>query len=134
MKSAFLLSTLLIAFASNSVAKDKCLRYDEEIRGLRGTLQIRVYFGPPNYGENPNTDSREAQAVLFLDKTICTVKDDGSDNTDQVNQFEITLIPSQTVQLSSLAGKKVIVSGKLFGAHTGHHHTPLLLSLSSITQ
>ena len=134
MKSASVLGAVLIGFACNCLAEDKCLRYDKEIRGLRGILQIRVFFGPPNYGDNPNTDSRETQAVLFLTKAICTVKDEGSDDTNEANQFELTLVPNQKVRLSGLAGRSVIVSGKLFGAHTGHHHTPLLLSLSSISE
>jgi hypothetical protein len=134
MKSASVLGAVLIGFACDSFAENKCLRYDEEIVGLRGILQIRVFFGPPNFGENPNTDSRETQAGLFLDKAICTVKEEGSDDTNEANQIELTLVPNQKVRLSNLAGKKVIVSGKLFGALTGHHHTPLLLSLSNISQ
>ena len=134
MKARLLLSIVLLTLTSNVIGKDACLRYNQEINSLRGILQIKVYFGPPNYGENPDTDSRETQGVLFLDKAICTAKEEGSEESTQVNQIEVTLVSSLKVRLFRFAGKKVIVSGKLFEAHTGHHHTPLLLSLSSITK
>lgn len=33
-----------------------------------------------------------------------------------------------------LVGKRVEAIGTLFGAHTGHHHTPVLLTVSTLTK
>lgn len=95
---------------------------------------LRTFFGPPGYGENPKTDSRETQGVLLLERSICI--DQNTDDFDpaETNQSEVTLVPINSVNLSSYVGKSVRVSGTLFHANTGHHHTAVLMELQSITR
>jgi hypothetical protein len=38
-----------------------------------------------------------------------------------------------SVPRKELIGKKVIVKGTLFHAHTGHHHTDVLMNVESIS-
>jgi hypothetical protein len=54
------------------------LHYGPEKVTLIGKLVSRTFYGPPNYGENPKTDSKESQYVLLLDSPIDVVgsKDD----------------------------------------------------------
>jgi hypothetical protein len=43
----------------------------------------------------------------------------------------VTLVPREGVHWEN--GQHVRVRGGLFVAHTGHHHTPLLLSVETVT-
>lgn len=118
----------LYAFYTGAVsAAENCLSYDKPI-SLSGILEIRVFFGSPNFGEDPETDSRDIQGILFLDKPICTVGEEF--NEAEKEQIEVTLIPTGSLNLADFAGQHVTVSGSLSHAHTGHHNTALLLALS----
>jgi len=115
-------------------AAGSCVQYGEALNGLTGIMQIRTFFGPPGYGENPVTDRREAQGILFLDRPICTVANEKTYEQAEANQIEVTLVPDSgpRVNFADFAGKRVSVHGKLFHGFTGHHRTPLLLELSGI--
>jgi hypothetical protein len=69
---AALFSLCAIGYASAdptiAVAVDPtgvCVDYNDPSVSLTGTLFSRTYFGPPNYGEKPSEDSREAAALLL---------------------------------------------------------------------
>lgn len=124
-----LLALLFITTASE--AKRQELRYETANVTLTGRVVYRTFYGPPNYGETPKTDSRETQAILLLDSPIDVI---GTPN-DEINETErgvkaITLVSDRS--LRSFVGKRVTVQGSLFHAHTGHHHTKVLMSVSSV--
>jgi hypothetical protein len=121
---------LLLVFLSTNCAAGVCLKYDDKTVSVRGKVIVRTFFGPPGYGEDPKTDSRERQALLKLDHPICV---DASSNEEfevaETNQKEITLVPAGSFSMSSYIGKRVTVKGSLFHAETGHHHTMILIQL-----
>ncbi|MFZ1873882.1 MAG: DUF4431 domain-containing protein [Chania sp.] len=119
--------TLFALYTSAVSAAESCLNYGKPI-SLSGIVEIRVFFGSPNYGEDPATDGRDIQGLLFLDKPICTVGEDY--NEAEKDQIEVTLIPNGSLNLSDFAGQHVTVSGSLSHADNGHHNTALLLDLS----
>lgn len=108
-------------------AAERCLNYGKPV-SLSGIVEIRVFFGPPNFGEDPETDSRNIQGILFLDKPICTVEEEFNDAEKE--QIEVTLIPTGSLDLADFAGRHVTVNGSLSHAHSGHHNTALLLELA----
>ncbi len=95
---------------------------------------MRLFYGPPNFGENPKTDSKELHRILVLDTPINvrgqTDMDRGNDRVENVQ--EVQLVTAKP--LKEMIGKKVIVKGTLFRAHTGHHHTDVLIIVQSIDQ
>jgi hypothetical protein len=101
---------------------------------LEGTVGLRTFFGPPNYGENPKTDSRETQAILTLEKAVCVDAKPSDYDEAERNQTEVTLVPSRGENLQVFEGKDVAVLGQLFHANTGHHHTPLLIQVQRIQE
>lgn len=115
------------------VAAADCFHYDSERVRLLGKLEIRTYYGPPGYGESPRSDRRERQAILLLAKPICVVG--GVDKTypSTSNESEVTLVPTRNQNLAKYRNKTVEVSGTLFGAHTGHHRTPVLIDMDTIS-
>ena len=94
---------------------------------------MKTFFGPPNFGEDPKTDSKEETRILVLGKPI-NVR--AKDETDPVvgpsaeNVRELQLVFNGP--LRKLVGKKLIVKGTLYHAHTGHHFTDVLLRVESI--
>jgi Domain of unknown function (DUF4431) len=121
----------LIGLATPSLCMaDNCLSYNQQSTTLRGIVTQQTFFGPPNFGETPEIDKRETQSVLMLAEPICVTASDDEDA--EQNQLQVTLVPRIKISLKALDGKQVKVTGKLFHAHTGHHHTPLLLELVSI--
>ena len=109
------------------------LEYEPAVVQLEGRLSIKTFFGPPNFGENPKTDSKEQTRILVLDRPI---KVRANDETDPVlgpsveNVRELQLLFDGP--LRKWVGKKLIVKGTLFHAHTGHHFTDVLLHVQSI--
>lgn len=107
------------------------LTYENDKATVTGRLVYRTFYGPPNYGETPKTDSRETQAILLLDSPIDVIANanDGISETER-GVRAITLVSDRS--LKSFAGKRVTVQGALFHAHTGHHHTKVLLTVAAV--
>jgi hypothetical protein len=116
----------------SSVHAETCQRYDVANTELTGRVHIQTFFGPPNYGESPETDSKERQAILHLNRPICTIATD--DSPAEENQSDVTLVPMGNFSLVPFEGKPVTVRGELFHAITGHHHTDVLISIDKAPQ
>jgi hypothetical protein len=118
-------------------AAETCLRYEPAGVEVSGKVVLRTFFGPPNYGENPGTDTRETQGLLELDSAICTTSSGSKDPNaeDERDQRVVTLIPTLSgLDLAAYAGERVRVKGSLSHAQTGHHRTPLLMTVAKITR
>ena len=104
-----------------------------------GTLSYQVFPGPPNYENIKTGDKPERAYILKLDRPICATGDeflDGKEMFDRVQLLADDASSAGRAALQSLKafdGTRVVVSGKSgFGAQTGHHHAPLLMTLVSI--
>jgi hypothetical protein len=120
-------------FAQTSQEKE-WVSYQPTVVELTGTLSVKTYYGPPNYGENPDTDAKEALPILILSKPINV-----RGNPDPKAAFDRKSVEDvQEIQLVLTAphkefiGKTVLVKGALFHAFTGHHHTDVLMDVRSI--
>lgn len=109
-----------------------CLRLDDPTVTLRGTVIVKTFFGPPNYGENPDTDSRETQALLKLDQPACVAMSQDDGTSDRQQQSLVTLVRGDKISFQPYRGKKVTVQGNLFQAFTAHHHTDVLIEVKHI--
>jgi hypothetical protein len=110
----------------------KELSYEPAVVELEGTLTIKTYYGPPNYGEHPKTDSKEAQWILRLNEPVDVIGDDRYPETMSVHgirYIQLVLLGRQ----SELIGRKVLAKGTLFHALTAHHHTDVLMDVQSIS-
>lgn len=117
--------------------KNEWVDYLPAVVELKGILSVETFFGPPNFGENPKSDSQEKAWILSLDKPI-NVR--GRTGPDVAYEYEgVSVEDVRKLQLvlpkphRELIGMKVIVKGTLFHAHTGHHHTDVLLDVQSIS-
>ena len=130
-KTFSLILALACVAALPAAGQRRALHYEPEKVTLTGRVVYRTFYGPPNYGESPKIDRRETQDILLLDSAVDVVAT-GNDPTDQTERGvkSITLVLDHSTR--HLIGKRVIVEGTLFHAHTGHHHTHVLMSVSSI--
>lgn len=126
---AFVTAALITVARPLSAAP--CVPYEPAVVTLSGTLVVQQAYGAPNYGGTPAQDTVERYYALQLDRPICV--DTGHD-TDvpeadvRVLQLVMGMLPSAP------AGAHASVTGTLFHGISGHHHTPVLLSVRTIAR
>ena len=109
-----------------------CLRFEPEIVEISGRLELRSFPGPPNYESVADGDDEERAFILVLAEAVCVDARPGSG----LNEWPLSGIRevhaySSKVELAKLVGKRVSLSGTLFTGHTGHHHAPVVLEVTS---
>jgi hypothetical protein len=123
---------------SSSLAHAECLDVNQTGRlAFEGTLTFHVFGGPPYNGGVRLGDTPEPTYVLKLDEPICATGDEFVDPNTAIEQIQIYPEDAEDRELSRdlrrLVGQRVRVEGKsAFGAHTGHHHAPLLLPITRV--
>ncbi len=104
-----------------------------------GTLSFQIFGGPPYNGGVAKGDTPEPTYILKLDQPVCVQGDDfleAGATIDRVQvypDFDLGRTAAMLAKMRGLVGARVVVQGKSpFGAHTGHHHAPLMLPISTI--
>lgn len=108
---------------------------EPSISHLKGNLITRLYYGAPNYGENPESDDKEYPFILQLDEPIEVHVSSENDKLTIIETSEIQLVSMSDEHfkfLKSHKNERIEVSGELFEAFTGHHHTNVLLVIDDI--
>jgi hypothetical protein len=122
-------------FNSYSKKNETNFFYYPSISKIQGQLTSRTFFGPPNYGEDPENDRKEKAYIIKLKEPVNVIS---KSNKIEEGDFDITRFNIREVQivsnndLTDLINKDVNASGTFFGAHTGHHRTEVLLEISQI--
>ena len=81
------------------------------------------------------SDQKEVVWILRLAKPVCVNADEVSDfnvERPRVTDVQLVLEPEMFAKYRSLLGKKVRATGTLFGEHTAHHFTPVLLDVTAV--
>ena len=165
MKKIILMGLVIVSFlvscGSSSEKKSQSLNVDEdtipvyvpteenkqdyfyypEISIISGTIKIESFFGPPGYGENPETDSREDAYILHLDNSINVISKDkepeeGDYNFTKYNIYKIHVTSSSTteVKLTNYINKKVRLTGTFSGSFSGHHHADVIMEVEKVEE
>lgn len=107
---------------------------------FEGLLTYKVFPGPPNFEDVRKGDKPEPTYILQLQKPICVSGDPFIDPKQQIDRVQI--FPDDANKetqalwkaLRQSVGKFVAVEGsEPFGAHTGHHHAPVVLPITKMT-
>src|SRR6478672_9306523 len=129
--------TLGLASAANAACLDL---KQTNVLSFEGTLNYRIFAGPPNYEDVRKGDTPEPTYILTLAEPICASGDEFVDPRDKFSQVQIFPESSDKAatalsrDLRRWIGKRVVVEGTPpFGAHTGHHHAPLMLPITRIS-
>ncbi len=97
---------------------------------IRGTIKLEPFYGPPNYGETPESDRQEMALILKLDAPICISSKPATPCKASEETHEIQLIWPKALGAWPHEGDCVQVKGRLFRAYSGYHRRPLLLSIT----
>jgi len=104
-----------------------CLNYEPDPVTLVGTVSRKTFLNV--------SEQKEIVWILELAKPICVNADEGSDfnlHRTRVSEVQLVLEPEMFGKYRRLLGKKVKATGTLFGEHTAHHFTPVLLDVTEI--
>jgi hypothetical protein len=125
---------LLVGFCA-SASGQKCLEYDPTV-SLSGTLRSQVFPGPPNYESIKRGDRKETAIILTLVARACTTGSDPQGfDVPETSLREMQLVVTKDAHWKTvrrLMGKRAIVTGTLFHAHTGHQRTKGLVDVANI--
>jgi hypothetical protein len=133
---AGLLSTVFfLSYASASVRHD-VYHYEPQTAELRGTIELQTFPGRPGYESIKNGDEVERGWYLRLERPIEVIKDDKDADPNASTEKNIKIlqmamkndVPTDQIPL----GKEVCVSGRLFHAISGHHHSRVLIEVQRI--
>lgn len=127
------LSLLVLNSFNASAQRQPCLNYETEVVQLIGTITKKTFPGPPNYRSIRSGDKPETYWVLQLPDTVCTQATGDNDAEDAVTQLQLILTGKQYALYKKFVGRRVKVTGKLSHAMTGHHHTPVLMEVTEIS-
>lgn len=111
---------------------DNWLRYEPVEVELAGRLAVVSRFGPPNFGENPETDEKIEVAVLVLSSPISVCADTTSELNDEplLGLDSVQLVRDDA--LRQYANQLVVLRGRLSRAVTGRHFFPAVLEVTSV--
>lgn len=134
-KILILAALLSLAVPLGAADKPAPYHYEPATSTLTGVVKNdRQYFGPPGFGENPKEDAKEVPERLVLDAPISIVPEKGDPTNHPVSEVgELQIVKGDAVpDLAPYLDRRVTITGKLFEAHTGHHHTPALIAAETI--
>lgn len=116
----------------------RCLQFEPAVSSISGTLERKTYPGPPNYEDVKKGDRAETGWYVRLADPICVAgkPDDDLNIRDVagVRLIQLVLVHDEYKTHAQLVGKKVKATGTLFTGHTGHHHTPVLLTVTRLNR
>jgi hypothetical protein len=123
-----------LALLCGSEAQAHCLDLRNPSQfDVQGVLSHHVFPGPPNFESVTSGDAPEPTYILELQEPLCVSGDDFIGDLDGITT--IHLVPSENTSsfLRRLQDRRVrAVLYDAFGAHTGHHHAPLVARVASV--
>jgi hypothetical protein len=135
-----ILLSVLVLFVASSVEAQPCLKYEPAVVKLEGKM-YRQTWGPKQ-----DVEPAETYWILHLTKPVCVSADkaEGLNDTDANDVTRVQLVFTSDDKSKNYRNKKlrafvkahtpVIVTGTLYRAHTGHHHTEVLIIVRNIRQ
>ena len=121
--------------------KYRILHYYPEVVSVSGVIRRETFPGRPGYEDINKGDEPETYWILHLDRPVrvnawSDVYEEGEFDTteDRVDRMQLVFVKQKNEYelYRKLLGKHVVVTGTLFGSHTGHHHTRVLITVNSI--
>ncbi len=135
MRRAPVLQILLFLPLLGATAQHRVLRYEPAKVELKGRLTIEQRYGPPNYGENPDTDQKVQIPVLLLSEPVDVQGDPQSDlDRETVRGVQRVQLVFRNTSYRRLVGKNITVKGTFFRALTGHHYTDVVMDVLNVRE
>lgn len=123
LRMALLAMAMTVAASASQAAE--CMHANEAGQIAEGSL---------SQGTFEDAAGRPEQAfILALPVPICLTGSDEMDNVEEAETIHIYSFDEAILQsIKRLVGRDVQVRGTPFGAHTAHHHAPIVMDISEI--
>lgn len=134
---------VVILISTNSLTgqntpQSECLSYEPAVVTLSGTLVRKTFPGPPNYESVKKGEKPATSWFLDLAESVCVnaskTEPDLDPKQSGIHEIQLVLQPEQYPQHKGMVGRTVLATGTLLGEHTGHHHTPVLLTVRTLNR
>lgn len=111
-----------------------CVKFQPAIVELTGVMKRHKFAGPPNYESVKRGDALEIYWLLHLQHPISVELSDPNDRFNEPKSSVTTLqiLVKDYKTSKPLLNKRVKITGTLFSAVTGHHHTDVLIDAQKI--
>jgi hypothetical protein len=135
MKTASAFFAVLLLLTTPLSRAQGCVVEEEEIVAI-GELSRETFAGPPNYESVQKGDQAETHWILTVRPpvTFCPLADSKGrpHPIGSVNRFQLVVAPDQPGLRQALIARYAVVRGRIFVAHTGHHHTAALIRVTEL--
>ena len=114
--------------------ESRCASYEPAVIELQGRLTTVVRYGPPGFGDNPESDERlHVPLVMLADARRFCADPARPADTEAVEASQIQLsVAKYGAVPADLLDRDVLVTGTAMRAVSGYHFTPVVLSVASI--
>ena len=127
MKHFVLAQLALILLADPTAAADRCMQFDAPKQIAEGRLVIGHF--------KDAADRPETAYILRLPVATCLSAKDPEFRVRHARTIHVfSSNEKMRAQIDRLVGKAVMVRGRPFGAHTAHHHAPIVMEISEIDE
>ncbi|MBY4639189.1 hypothetical protein K6L44_04050 [Gluconacetobacter entanii] len=129
------LAAMICCFAQASAWAGGCYNLGNgEPSELTGTLEYVMFPGPPNYEDVQTGDTPEPSYVLKLHDPICLSGDEAADPSKYFQYVQLVSGQDMDEQFRHLLHQDVTVHlTDAMAAITGHHHEPLVATVTSVS-
>jgi len=128
-KSFVFLFSIISSLVSTVYGQSEYRILDYENIEIKGEIIIKTFYGPPNYGENPEIDRKEDYYFLMLNEPIEIMSDD---YTGSIYELQVVFRNNNQVGLIIFEGRDYIIRGQLFPKQSGHHHSDIYVYVDEI--
>lgn len=130
MKKGLLTAALILVSGHTFAA---CMKEGDKVT-LTGVIKKELFYGPPNFGEDKQTDEKLLYWILYPDTPLTCVAD-VDDTADRWNkQIQLIISHDDYQTKKSLLNTRVSVTGEIMLAQTGYHVTPVLLDHTTFVE
>ncbi|WP_105273437.1 DUF4431 domain-containing protein [Escherichia sp. MOD1-EC7003] len=125
-RSVFLFLLFFFSVSAVSAVSAACLDEGDEIM-LTGILKKEIIYGPPGWGEHPQSDEKITYWFIYPDKVPGCFNALDDDIRHYSKKLQIIMVDNQYNEYRKLLGKDVELKGKVIFASSPYHSTPVLI-------
>jgi len=131
---------LFSSYPSNAEGQNEaCFDGEPTVVKIIGKIYEKTFPGPPNYESVEKGDTPETQWILKLDNPICVAVTSQEESwikwiIRDVREVTLVFLKKGIYKEEYLMYDRVVVTGTLWEANTGHHRTPILITVKEISK
>ena len=115
----------LVLLAAQAAAADRCMQFDGPQQIAEGRLVIGHF--------KDAADRPETAYILRLPVATCLSAKHPEFRVERTRTIHVYSSDDKVrARIGRFVGKDVMVRGRPFGAHTAHHHAPIVMDISEI--